>query len=53
MTVWHDTPDFNQSHAHHLINERVSRAAAHQLPPVPRRHLMALRLRRLADAIDL
>jgi hypothetical protein len=47
-----DTHSLIETEARHQIAERVSRARAPHLPPVPRRHRVAQRLRRFADRID-
>ena len=41
-----------ESEARRLIHERVTRARAPHLPPVPRRHRLASRLRSVADRLD-
>ena len=38
--------------ARHQIQERVARASAPRLPSRSRRHLVAERLRRMADRVD-
>lgn len=41
-----------ETQARHLIRERVDRARAPHLPPVPRRTRLATRLRNLADRLE-
>jgi hypothetical protein len=42
----------NEKLAHHLIHERVARAAEPHVHTAPRRHRLAQRLHKLADRIE-
>jgi hypothetical protein len=47
-----DQAYLNQEITHHLIRERVARAAEPHVHTAPKRHRLAERLHRLADRIE-